>query len=370
MIRYKHPYLTISLLDGCNKVCKHCYRTAIPYDHGFKLSRQQACLSFNDAASLQTACILVGGEPTIWEDGNMDFFMLLTKAAKRHGRVAFLSNGFVFEDKSYADEFVRRYMDECGLPLHMKFSVDFLHENYDDKEERIPFLDNLIEAQQVHSAAKIITLFFISHWTNNTKHNIPLRACEKYAELGIQYAIDDFMVWGRGAELKDLACYIEVDSSDKTTLGPYREILINKMIDSRKIQGEEEFGNLLNREIIKKMSVCGNSPNFYISWGNKYYYCIPQMAYDWFAISDIGKLNQNTVESFFAERPIIKEIQESSIIDILDKYKSNFVGNTLKEINAIKESIRFAGCSICLELSKKGILQEINRNILNTANEK
>ena len=65
---YPHPYLTISLLNGCNKVCKHCYRTAIPVDHGFKLNEREAMLCLDDASSLNTACLLAGGEPTIWRD--------------------------------------------------------------------------------------------------------------------------------------------------------------------------------------------------------------------------------------------------------------------------------------------------------------
>ena len=72
-MEYPHAYLTVSPLDGCNKACSHCYRTAVPSDHGFRLSRDDAYRSIDDASALGTACIFVGGEPTIWADGDSDY---------------------------------------------------------------------------------------------------------------------------------------------------------------------------------------------------------------------------------------------------------------------------------------------------------
>ena len=86
MMHYPHPYLTVSLLDGCNKACKHCYRTAIPAGRGFRLSEGQAVASLDDASSLATACLFAGGEPTIWQDDDMDLLHLLIRAAKQRGR--------------------------------------------------------------------------------------------------------------------------------------------------------------------------------------------------------------------------------------------------------------------------------------------
>jgi hypothetical protein len=145
------------------------------------------------------------------------------------------------------------------------------------------------------------------------------------------------MVWGRGAELTDLACYIEVGSTEKDGLGPYRSILLRDMIYSGKIGDEDEFEKAPNRELLKQMSVCGRAPNFFISWCNKYFYCIPHMGHDWFSISDVGQLST-----------------EADLVD----------GDTPEETESIRESIRFAGCSVCLKMYQKGILQEINRKIL------
>jgi hypothetical protein len=255
-------------------------------------------------------------------------------------------------------------MEECGLPLRMMFTVDFIHENYEPETERIPFLDNLLAARNCYDGGERITLTSISHWTNDESQNIPLSVFDYYADQGVQCSINDFMVWGRGAELTDLACYIEVGSTEKDGLGPYRSILLRDMIYSGKIGDEDEFEKAPNRELLKQMSVCGRAPNFFISWGNKYFYCIPHMGHDWFSISDVGQLSTEAMASFFADRPIIREIQTRSIFGALDEHTDLVDGDTLEEIGSMRESIRFAGCSVCLKMYRKGILQEINRKIL------
>jgi molybdenum cofactor biosynthesis enzyme MoaA len=363
-VKYTHPYLTICLLDGCNKVCKHCYRTAVPSDHGFKLDVREVALGLDDAASLGTACLFAGGEPTIWQDDGVDFLGLLKQAAKRNGRVAFLSNGFVFEDQVYAKEFMRRYAQECGLPIRMMFSVDFLHENYDAEDGSIPFLDNLLVGRDMYADDVNVEFFVLSHWTNDESLNIPVEVFERYAERGVTYGIDDYMTWGRGAKIDDLSCYVQVGSSDKTPLGPYKQVLLQKMRTSGKVQDADDFERLSNRELLTRASVCGRAPNYFISWGTKYYYCIPHMGYDWFSISESGKLDPASVEAFFAEHPVIQEIQTSSVLGLVERYK-HVVGETLlEEIETMQESIRFAGCSVCLKLFKAGVLQEINQSLI------
>jgi len=360
---YPHPYLVVSLLDGCNKACKHCYRTAIPSEHGFKLKKYESMLCLDDASSLKTACILAGGEPTIWNDQDADFSSLLVEAAKRNGRAAFLSNGHVFEDRGYTDRFVQSYKEGCELPLLMMFSVDFIHENYEAKTKRIPFLDNLLAARYSYDIERLISFLIVSHWTNDQRQNIPLDVFEEYAKRGVQYKIDDFMTWGRGVGIEELACYVEVGSKDKTGLGPYGEILSTKMIVSGMVRDKDEFDSIENKDLLRKLSVCGYAPNFTISWGRKYYYCIPQMGYDWFLISELGELDIVSFEEFFDSRPVIKEIQEASIFGVIEKHKDMIDVNVLDEIQTMRESIRFAGCSICLRLSKEGILQKINQKL-------
>jgi hypothetical protein len=91
------------------------------------------------------------------------------------------------------------------------------------------------------------------------------------------------------------------------------------------------------------------------------------MGYDWFSISESGELDPSNVEAFFAKRPVIQEIQASSIFGLVDRYK-HVVGETLLgEIDVMQESIRFAGCSVCLRLFKEGILQEINQSLIDNS---
>jgi len=365
MTNYSHPYLTVCLLDGCNKACKHCYRTAIPSGHGFKLQQKEAIASLDDATSLATACLFAGGEPTIWQQDGMDFLSLLVKASKQNGSACFLSNGHVFEEKDYAYEFVRRYIDECGKHLRMILSVDLIHANYNAEEQRIPFLDNLITARAACAGKENMTLAILSHWTSDERLNIPLRVLQKYADQGVPYEIADFMMWGEAADISDLACYVGVGSKNKDSLGPYRTFLTQRMIAAEKIEDKKEFEELPNRELLKRLSVCGRAPNFFISWDTSYYYCIPQMGHDWFSISEIGKLSLDAIASFHADRPVIKKIQELSIFGVLDEYRQLIPEQLNEEISLMRESIRFAGCSVCLRLHREGVLEKINQRLLN-----
>ena len=47
------------------------------------------------------------------------------------------------------------------------------------------------------------------------------------------------------------------------------------------------------------------------------------------------------------------------------KFKDLINGDVLDELESMRESIRFAGCSVCLSMFQKGILQGINQSILN-----
>ncbi len=363
-MEYPHPYLAVCLLDNCNKACDHCYRTAIGSERGFMLSEQDASSAIDDADALGTACMFAGGEPTIWKADGMDCISLLIKAAKRHGRTALLSNGYVFEDKDFAYRFVRQYTDECSRPLQMVFSVDFFHGNYDEAKERVLLLDNLIAACDACSANEVISFMVLSHWTNDKNQNVPLRVFERYAEKGIRYRIEDFMTWGRAGDAASQACFLEVGSRDKEPLGPYQKILTARLIAAGDVNNQSQFMQLPNREVLKMASVCGRSPNFFISWGKRYYYCIPHMGHDWFGISEIGRLSLEAMESFYAARPVIREIQDLSIFGVLDKYQGLVPVGLLEQINAMRESIRFACCSACLRLHEEGVLEKINREML------
>ena len=361
---YPHQFITASLLYDCNKACKHCYRTAIPSDQEFKLNKTEAMHFLNDASSIDTACVFTGGECTIWKDADMDFLDLLQRAVKQNGRASFLSNGFVFEHQDYSNEWIDRYMQDCGIPLQMWFTVDFFHGNYNFQEKRIPFLDNLLQARNQYASNRTITFAIICHWTKDDNKNVPIEIFETYAKEGVHYNIDDFMTWGRASKLDNLSCFVQVGSSDKSHLGPYKDILTYKMIQSEKIKNENELITLSNRELLRRLSVCGKSPNFFTSWGSRYYYCIPQMGYDWFVVSELGQLNLSAIEQFYANRPVIKDIQKLTIFGVLDKYREYISTSVLEDIESMKESIRFAGCSVCLRLCKHGILQKINQRLI------
>jgi len=282
-----YAFLAVNLTDRCNKACRYCYRTAVPVARGFHLTQQEAMAGVDDASSLGTACMFAGGEPTIWRDDNMDLVSLLVEAARRNGRSAFISNGHVFEDPGYARRFLSRYMDQSALPLFVIFSVDFIHGNYDAKTETIPFLDNLLVARQALGAEESVSFLLFSHCTADPSLNVPLRVFERYAAQKVQCVQTDFMTWGRGADLADLSVYLEIGEKSKASLGPFKEVLVRRMVAEGKLADEREFERLDNSEVLRRLSVCGRLPNSLMSWGRTYYHCIPHLGHDWFAISEL-----------------------------------------------------------------------------------
>ncbi|MEW6621384.1 MAG: hypothetical protein AB1422_18970 [bacterium] len=138
----------------------------------------------------------------------------------------------------------------------------------------------------------------------------PFHIWEIYAKQGVQYDINDFMIWGRAVGIENQACYVKIDSTDKISLGPYREILLNRMITSKIIKNEEDFYIMNNRELLRKLSVCGNSPNYYISWGSKYYYCIPQMGCNINSIKFLPFCQHECTRIRSKYSPLIKGLRE------------------------------------------------------------
>jgi hypothetical protein len=364
LMDYLHAYLAVNLTDRCNKACRYCYRTAVPVARGFQLTRQEAMAGVKDASALGAACMFAGGEPTIWRDGGMDRVSLLVEDAKRNGRSAFISNGHVFEETGYARRFLGRYLEESGRPLFMIFSVDFIHGNYDARTETVPFLDDLLLARHALGAEESISLLVWSHCTADPNLNIPRKVFEKYATQKVAWVQTDFMTWGRGADLADLSVYLEVGGKSKASLGPFREALVKRMVAEGKVADAREFEGLDNSEVLKRLSVCGKLPNLLMSWGRTYYYCIPHLGHDWFAVSEIGDLSSDSWRAFHSARPVIGEIQELSVLGLLEKHRALIPAHLIDEIHAMREGTRFAGCSVCLRLHEEGVIEEINRRML------
>jgi len=269
----------------------------------------------------------------------------------------------VFEREHTSDTFVKRFAEGTDARLDMKFTVDVLHGNYDQQAGRIRFIDNLLEASRRYDHHDQISISFLTHWTCDVRANMPVSICEAYEALGVQTSIDDFMAWGRAEALAHDACYLEVGGSDKDTLGPFKERLLARLTRGGIVENSAEFESLPNRELLSRLHVCGRTPNFKISWGARYYYCIPQMGFDWFAISNIGAMDGRAMARFMNRRPVIREIQERSIFGLVDEYSEFIDDSVLAAIGHIQESIRFAGCSVCLKLRELGVLEKINTSL-------
>jgi len=85
------------------------------------------------------------------------------------------------------------------------------------------------------------------------------------------------------------------------------------------------------------------------------------MGHHWFAVSEIGGLSPDSLKSFHSSRPVLGEIHKLSIFGVLEKYRALIPKRVLDEVYGMRESIRFAGCSICLRLHEEGVLEKVNQ---------
>jgi hypothetical protein len=184
----------------------------------------------------------------------------------------------------------------------------------------VPFLHHLLGATSHHDRQKQISLSLLTHWTRDGRANLPAAVCEGYQALEVQTSIEDFMPWGKAEALAHQLCYLAVGDSDKSTLGSFQERLLARCTAAGLVADHAGFESLPNRDLLSQLPVCGRTPDVTISWGSKCCYCIPQMGYDWFAISDIGTMSEAAMASFLEARPVIREIQQRSIFGLLSGY--------------------------------------------------
>ena len=79
--------------------------------------------------------IINGGEPTLWEEGDLKFIDVLLAFAEGNINPNYNTNGSYFVDYAQCHDFLHRYAEESKIPLMTFLSMDKFHDNYDRKKE-------------------------------------------------------------------------------------------------------------------------------------------------------------------------------------------------------------------------------------------
>jgi len=146
--------LGVTLLHKCNFHCAHCGYLYVgdSDDHiirpGYRLTWQQIQTLISDCKRIKDetfAFVINGGEPTLWEEGNLKLIDVLLAVSKAGIHPSFNTNGSYFVDYSQCYDFFCEYANKAEIPLMTAVSIDKFLDNYDRRRGRAESLDNVLK---------------------------------------------------------------------------------------------------------------------------------------------------------------------------------------------------------------------------------
>ncbi len=206
--------LGVTLLHKCNFNCPHCgYLYAGDTDDhaikpGYRLTWEQIGTLLEDCQSIQGAdwgFVINGGEPTLWEEGDLKFIDVLLAVSKAGIHPSYNTNGSYFIEYGQTHDFFYKYADNAEVPLMTAISMDKFHDNYNRKKGRADSLDNItkiLEEMPAEKRAKhrvhVITIF-----SKDPNSFLPAEMKEYYGAKGITFGDFPLQPIGRAKNLKD-----------------------------------------------------------------------------------------------------------------------------------------------------------------------
>ena len=206
--------LGVTLLHKCNYNCPHCgyLYTGDSEDHevkpGYRLTWEQIQRLIADCKNIENETfgfVLNGGEPTLWEEGNIKFIDLLLAIAEEGINPSFNTNGSYFEDFERCSEFLHRYAKEGKMPLMTAISMDKFHGNYNREKGRAVSLDNIVKVFYEMSAEKraMHHVHVITIVSKDPDSYLPDKMKEYYGASGITFGEFPLQPIGRAKNLMD-----------------------------------------------------------------------------------------------------------------------------------------------------------------------
>ena len=116
--------LGVTLLHKCNFNCAHCGYLYVHDndDHdikpGYRMTWDQIQRLIADCNSIngeRFSFVINGGEPTLWEEGDLKFIDVLLAVARGNINPTYNTNGSYFVDFNQCNDFLHRYAEEQTL---------------------------------------------------------------------------------------------------------------------------------------------------------------------------------------------------------------------------------------------------------------
>ncbi|MFC1495233.1 radical SAM protein [Thermodesulfobacteriota bacterium] len=206
--------LGVTILHKCNFNCAHCGYLYVDdsEDHdlkpGYRMTWEQVQRVIADCNSVKDerfGFIINGGEPTLWEEGDLKFMDLLLAVDKGGIVPSYNTNGSYFIDYDQCYEFFHRYSEEADIQLKTFVSIDKFHNNYDRERGRADSLDNIVkvltgmpddkrEKHHIH----VVTIV-----STDPNSYLPVEMKEYYGARGVTFGDFPMQPIGRAKDLMD-----------------------------------------------------------------------------------------------------------------------------------------------------------------------
>lgn len=206
--------LGVTLLYKCNFNCAHCGYLYVDdsIDHdvkpGYRMTWEQIQRLIADCNSIKDerfSFIFNGGEPTLWEEGDLKLIDVLLAVAEGNIIPTYNTNGSYFVDYDQCHDFFHRYVEESKIPLSTFISVDKFHDNYDRKKGRAESLDNVVKVLDEMPVDKkeMNRVHVITIVSKDPNSFLPAEMKEYYGASGITFGDFPMQPIGRARELMD-----------------------------------------------------------------------------------------------------------------------------------------------------------------------
>jgi MoaA/NifB/PqqE/SkfB family radical SAM enzyme len=206
-------FMGVALLHKCNFNCEHCGYIYVgdSEDHivrpGYRLTWEQLKTVIADCKGIKDSTwsmLFTGGEPTLWEEGDLKFIDLLLEVAGAGISPGFNTNGSYFDDYDQCHDFFNRYTNNANVQLQTFISMDKFHNNYDQEKGRAKSLDNVVKVldetpEDKKALHKIHVVIIV---TNDPNSSLPEEMKRHYGAKGITFGDFPMMPIGKAKNLK------------------------------------------------------------------------------------------------------------------------------------------------------------------------
>ncbi len=353
-------YPALQITNGCNKQCKGCLRSA--NSSAYHMSRTQFEKYLEDLRQLGESALLkyqfvTGGEPTIWNSGDMDIVDALISMFDLNliETISMPSNGKVFEDINYTREFFKRLSSRISKKALVGISISEYQGNL--SESGYIAMDNLLTVSR-EPGMQVTPIILV---TMAVDDNVDKRLQKIYP--GVPQRVVPLAPLGDAEGLEGLCRALSLTGNDKSTLGNYLPHYKKEVISKLGIS-ESDFDIFPNSAIIDLFSLYihgGDSPFV----DDKWHYCLPYKDDPKFDLCNVGEMRSGTIPDFLEEIDILNCIRAEGILSAVDEHKDELSAETRDKLEYMlntpdqKVSVAYRGCMVCKKMYDYGIIKEL-----------